>query len=149
MDRCAAIRDDLPLLAQGVLEPVRAREITQHLQTCADCRDEQALVALLRAPLAVPVGLRERAVRAVGSAPAAGAGRPWRTAVAAAVAVLAIGTGALLLAQSQDDPAVLETGHAAAEFGWATRSDPLLHGGVGLEALTDQELESLLAEMQS
>ncbi len=148
MDRCDAIRDDLPLLAQGVLEPVRAQQIEQHLQTCADCRDEHALVALLRAPLVAPAGLGERTLRATGSTSAPGNVRPWRTAVAAAVAVLAIGTGALLLTRSQDDYALLENGDAAA-FGWATRSDPVLHGGVGLEALTDDELELLLAEMQS
>lgn len=148
MDRCDAIRDDLPLLAQGVLEPVRAQQIEQHLQTCADCRDEHALVALLRAPLVAPAGLAERTLRATGSTSAPGNVRPWRTAVAAAVAVLAIGTGALLLTRSQDDYALLENGDAAA-FGWATRSDPVLHGGVGLEALTDDELELLLAEMQS
>jgi anti-sigma factor RsiW len=150
MDPCDAIRDDLPLYAAGALDDERARQIAQHLRTCAECRHEQHLIALLRAPIGAPAGLQDRVRRAVGAAPAARARQPWRTALAAAVAVLVIGAGALVLDGRRGSPASLEPMNMdAAALGWAARMDPVLHGGVGLEALTDEELELLLVEMQS
>lgn len=149
MDRCDAIRDDLPLLAAGVLDADRARQVEQHLQVCEECGEEQSLIVLLRSPIAVPADLEGRLRNAVGRASAPSAVRRWRTAAAAAVAVIVVGASGLLVAQRRNELAVDITGSDAAVLGWAARVDPVLHGGIGLDALTDEELELLLAEMQT
>ncbi len=158
-ERCDAIRDSLPLYAAGTLDREATLRIEQHLHGCAECRDEQALIALLRVPLAAPAGLDARVRRAVAAgttlADASGwrfghAVTPaWRTAIAAALAVVAIGSGGLLLSRNEAAGPIAANGLESVDLGWAARTDPVLHGGPGLESLSDEELLLLLEEMQS
>ena len=150
---CESMRDDMPLLAAGVLDDARAREVTQHVAACVSCRAERDLVELLRTAPVTPPGLESRVLRAA----AVPAPPPrWRVgALAAAAALVAViaGSAVLLQSRSADAPDVVAVGSdpnvEAAELSWAARTDPLLHGGPGLAALSDEELELLLQEMES
>jgi predicted anti-sigma-YlaC factor YlaD len=147
---CESVRDDLPLLAAGTLPDVRARQIEAHLESCAACRAERALIGLLRTPLAAPMGLEARVRRVVATAPAAD--RHGLRTFAAAAAVASVIAGGVLALQwvGADAPDTVATQTAGdVELGWAARIDPLLDGGPGLQALSDEELELLLEEMQS
>ena len=150
---CESVRDDVPLLAAGMLDDARAREVTRHVAECASCRAESDLVALLRTAPVAPVGLESRVLRAV----AVPAPPPrWRVgALAAAAGLVAVigGSAVLLQSRSADAPeavaAASQPDAEAAELSWAARTDPLLHGGPGLAALSDEELELLLQELES
>ncbi len=147
-DGCSAFRDDLPLHAAGALDGERMRDVERHLQACAECRAESELIALLRTPLAAPTGLAARIGGAVAAAPAIGAPRYLRLAVAAGIAALAL-TATVLVSQRAEQEVDGGTAGELVELGWAARMDPVLHGGPGIDALSDEELELLLEEMQS
>lgn len=148
MSGCDSIRDDLPHYAAAVLESDRMRTVERHLQECADCRAEHELLVVLRTPLQAPAGLEARVRHAVAAAPARRRRIHGRAVLAAGIAAAAV-TGTLLVTRDTDDPVVAATGVDPVGLGWATRTDPLLHGGPGLEQLSDEELEQLLEEMQS
>ena len=60
---CDTMRDLLPAFVRGELLPHETACADYHLRGCADCREEQALVALMQDVLApVPAGLEARVV---------------------------------------------------------------------------------------
>ena len=148
---CHAVRDDLAVYAAGTLPAVRAQEIEDHLDSCAECRTEHALIMLLRTPHAVPSELAGRVRRAAAlPVPADHSQRRVLTAAAVAATILGGAIVALQLTNSAPETAAAPAVEAAAsELGWAARTDPLLHDGPGLSALSDEELAVLLEEMQS
>jgi predicted anti-sigma-YlaC factor YlaD len=97
-DPCAAVRDQLPELALGVLTGSARADVVEHLATCRQCRteldelsgtaDALSLLAPEREP---PASFASRAVAAIDDARRSGR-RRWRTrmvvALAAAAAIL-------------------------------------------------------------
>lgn len=150
---CESVRDDVPLLAAGMLDDARAREVTLHVAECASCRAESDLVALLRTVSVAAVGLESRVLRAIAIPAPPPRWRVGALAAAAGLVALIGGSAVLLQSRSADGPDVVAVGFEpeleAAELSWAARTDPLLHGGPGLAALSDEELELLLQEMES
>ena len=147
---CEHLRDDLPLHAAGRLAHPAVQRVEAHLQECAACRAEHALVLALRAPLPAPAELHARVRRASIVTPRR-VPTFARFALAAGLVTIIAG-GALVLARP-DGPGRAATNpvdaDGASELGWAARMDPLLDGGPGLAALSVEELELLLEEMQS
>jgi hypothetical protein len=82
--------------------------------------------------------------------------QPARLALAATVAAALLGGSLILdragLLQRTTDPAramvSLDEGDASA-LSWAAAEDPLLHGSFALQQLSVEELELLLAELES
>jgi hypothetical protein len=152
---CDGMRELLPLLAGGRLDDVRTRAVTDHLLACASCAQELAVlrgVAALRPE--APAGLETRIGAALRQAPARGrfpdrfmALRRAPLAAAATFAVALLG-GALLYERMGG--ADTERGEPAldATLVWAGGADdPLVQGAATLAELTDEELETLLAEL--
>lgn len=147
---CERAREAIPDLVAERLEAEARIEAEAHLGTCADCREEAELVALLVASRPeVPAGLSRRideAVRVRGGA----VRRPWWGLAAAAVAVLALGIG---VASRQGGPTselpayVADTGSESENL-WLS-DDGLIAGAPALDALSDDALVQLLDEMSS
>ncbi|HSJ09130.1 MAG TPA: zf-HC2 domain-containing protein [Longimicrobiales bacterium] len=153
---CDSIRDQLPLLALGRLPADEASTVRSHAEACAECRAELDVVVMLQGALApVPVGLEARVIGAVRRVAPSRRWNPARLAMAATLAAAVIGgtviferSGYLPGAESQLSRTIsLETGESA--MSWDTDADPLLHGGSTLEGLSVEELELILAELES
>jgi anti-sigma factor RsiW len=145
---CERAREAIPGLVAGRLEAQARTEVEAHLGTCADCREEAELAALLvasRPP--VPAGLARRidqAVRAHGGA----SRRPWWGLAAAAVAVLALGIGVASRqsGSTTEPPAYLAD--TETENLWLS-DDGLIAGAPALDALSEDALVQLLDELSS
>jgi anti-sigma factor RsiW len=101
---CKLVRAHLDAYVDGELEPTPVIEFEQHLDGCADCRNELALVRLAQQGLgALPVPaasleLRSRIAGALDGADKASEPRPLRaswTGMLAAAAAVVLGLGAL------------------------------------------------------
>jgi hypothetical protein len=151
---CSDVRDLLPLAARGQLLPHEAGQVDEHVVSCAECLLEQRLVGLLLGTAAsLPGGLEARVLLAVrGSAAAASRFTHRRVALAAVLAAAVIGgslalgrggawmgAGAGVLAADEQNPAV----------SWAVAFDPLFQGASALQQLSVEELELILAELDS
>ena len=91
---CERAREAIPDFVAGRLPAEVRAAIEVHLGTCAECREEAELVALLTASRpAVPPGLARRIEAAVRVVPSGAVRRPWWGLAAAAVAALALGIG--------------------------------------------------------
>ena len=105
---CLEVRDRLPELALGILDPEDRDEAERHLRWCAGCRKESedlslgsATIGFALDPAPPPDGLDDRVVEGVAAAAGRGAGvRRVKTAaasiVAAMVAVSGLGWGAVM-----------------------------------------------------
>jgi Putative zinc-finger len=148
---CDMIRDRMPGLETGGLDAAEALQVERHLEACAACADERAVVELVRAAAPEPPpGLEARIRRAAGSG-AAAAARPRSVpsfAVAAGV-VFVLLTGSLLmrtgLVPGGDEASRIDE----VTLGWPHVSDPILRTVPVLSELSVEELESLLAELES
>lgn len=155
---CEGASDLLPLLVRSELRGEEEAAVEAHVAMCTACAQEAEVVGLVyRAQAEVPVGLEPRVLAAVrGRAPA----RRWvpaRWAMAATVAAAVVG-GSMVFdrfmprsgGQMGAVPGFLELEAAEATvLSWAAAEDPLLHGGSGLHTLSLEELEILLAELES
>lgn len=156
MNRCDWTRDSLPGYVRGELADPATAVLTQHLAGCEECAADERVVRLLQASLDVPPGLEGRVlmhVRRPVAAPRWYA--PRRLAMAATIAGALL--GGLAFIERYGDPATTPDltmdadGHLVS---WAAAEDPLLHGPsfimeYELPQLTDEELEQLLAELDS
>ncbi|CAN5839089.1 hypothetical protein BH23GEM9_BH23GEM9_03290 [soil metagenome] len=153
---CDLTRDLIPLLIRGQLLPHDAAGAEQHLELCAECAAEAALVRTLAAAApAVPGGLEARVLLAVRRPAARTWAAPSRLAMAATVAAAVLG-GSVVFERwsSQTGP---ESGVGALVFddnipqvmSWSVTQDPLLHGGSTLTQLSVEELELILQELDS
>ncbi|MGH7506776.1 MAG: anti-sigma factor family protein, partial [Longimicrobiales bacterium] len=135
----------------GLLDAAEAREVDAHLARCADCATERDLVAALRSTAQrPPAGLDRRIVRAI-SVPPARTARSWvRPLAIAAVAAFAVITGSLIV-RSGTDVSDVPVGDMAASVApaWPSVQDPILRVTPVLHDLSVEELESLLAELES
>jgi hypothetical protein len=151
---CESVRDLLPLLNRGQLLSHEASAVELHLLGCADCREEESLVRLLAQTVpAVPAGLEPRVLLAVRR-PMPRRWAPTRLAMAATVAAAVLG-GVLVLQRAGYDitpdvaPGMLVFDDTTPAFSWAFSDDPVLHGAGSLHELSVEELELVLAELDS
>jgi predicted anti-sigma-YlaC factor YlaD len=151
---CYATRDVLPLVYRQECSSGEAAAVAAHLELCEDCRRDGDLIAVLSTSQpAVPPELEARVVAALGRG-----GRRWapvRLAAAATVAAAILG-GILVFERfgldpvSRSTPATIGFDDSGAPLvSWAVTHDPLLHSGTGLHELTVEELELVLAELES
>lgn len=164
-NRCEIVTDRLPEYELGVLDEEYAAAVRRHLSECAACAVEHGLIAKLRQHRPAPgEALMERIVtESLGRAPSQHSGsavfresyrwsRQW-TGLAATVAMALLG-GTLLLNQLNlpaeiraPNPPVVETEPAGAA--WFGVDAALVSGAASLQDLTVEELEQLLAEVDS
>lgn len=138
---CEAVRDLLPSLTRGEILPHDATLVELHLETCAECSAQAAIVRVLQATLApVPDGLEDRVLAAVRRHTLR-RGRPARLAMAATLAAAIM--GAALVYERVSPRADLDIEAVS----WAAAQDPLLHGGSELHDLSVEQLELLLEEL--
>jgi len=147
---CTQIRDILPERVSGQTLPA----VDEHLSACAECRAEAELIVVLRAAAPVAAPALAAAVReAVHRRPAPRRRfHPRRLAFAATLAGAVIG-GTLLveavnLRRGPRAPSAATAGAESDGF-LPVLEDPALTGGSVLPDLTEAELESLLARMES
>jgi hypothetical protein len=150
---CEDVRDRLPDFEARRLDDIAAAHSQAHLDACRACRDELELVRLLReaAPAPAPATLEARVLQTLG--------RPrrrfWNAPVMAAAAsiMVALVGGSLLIRAGAGplriDVEAMVAAEALGGFNWAQPGDPLLLMSPGLHALSDDELEALLKEMES
>jgi len=145
---CERAREAIPDLVAGRLDTQARSEVEAHLGTCADCREEADLVALLVASRPeVPAGLSRRideAVRVRGGA----VRRPWWGLAAAAVAVLALGIGVASRQGGLTSELPAYVADTETEDLWLS-DDGLIAGAPALDALSDDALVQLLDEMST
>lgn len=148
---CDTVRDRLPGLATGEVTADEAFTVERHLAACAECAGERDVLTLLRSGMPeVPAGLEARIARAVRvGTPVKARTRPVPSyAVAAGLACVVL-TGSLLLRNGlsplADRP---ESIGSEVSMGWPT-VDPILRAAPVLTDLTVEQLESLLAELES
>ena len=151
---CDTMRDVLPAFVRGELLPHETACADYHLQACADCREEQALVALMQEVLVpVPAGLEARVVMAVRATPRIAPQRwvPARLAMAATLAAALLGGSVIFnrLYMEQQPAETTAASDPTEDLSWAAAELPMLHGGADLADLTVEELERLLAELES
>lgn len=164
------IIDSLPDLLHGRLGEVDKATLTAHVESCASCRAELALLREVRATAPLPPQIDVD--RVVGSLPVrsiivpdplrkpavSGVNSPlWKLAAAIAIAI----SGGLLV---QDRGAVADApgssivvsstpiavdGVTPAESAPVTNSDGSLSLVAGIHELTDDQIESLLVELDA
>lgn len=154
---CDTVRDLVPAFVRASLLPHEEAATEAHLEGCAECRHEVAIVRLIHAtqPI-VPAGLEARVLLAVRRPVAPRRWAPGRLAMAATVATALLG-GTLALQRAgvipfpADNAASFGTVDASvvSALGWAAAEDPLLHGASAVPQLSVEELEILLAELDS
>lgn len=99
--RNGEMRDLLPDLLHGRLAPARRVEVEAHVASCADCREELALLGLVRGAMRVPA-MDVKAIVAALPAYRAPVQRPWGgLRAAAAVAAIAVGGATWAIATNE------------------------------------------------
>ena len=160
---CDEVLARLPELAHGRGES-EAREVFEHLGSCANCQEEWEIVSLLveAGPAPVPSGLEARLAAAVrADAERSGDGRSvrrtrsvptWRLAAAAGI-ILAIATPVLVDRMSDRPIGILDEMEVTAALGdrlpspWLDDEEGIVAGAPVLDGLSDEALEQLLEEM--
>jgi predicted anti-sigma-YlaC factor YlaD len=139
------IRDLLPDWVNGSLDRDAAADVSEHLTTCAVCRDEADLLGRLRVVLSPEpaIDIRRVAERVVERTSTRGGGaargKSWRAMVGGLAIAASVVFGALLI-QSGDDP------DAVSDFRAANAELPVAGGLSGLE---EEQLEALLARLDA
>jgi len=153
---CATMRELMPAYVRNELLPHEAAAAASHVGACASCAGEASVVALVySARTPVPAGLEARVLLAVRRPVSRRLWLPSRLAAAATVAAAVLG-GSLVLQRAgvfqspEPAPAVVTLDATdASSVSWAAAEDPLLHGSSDLQDLSVEELELLLAELDS
>jgi len=151
---CERVRDALPDRLAGRLGASADALVARHLASCEDCRAEASLLERIGEPVPVPFGLETRVLAAVRS------GRrsvlplrfpATRHFAMAATVVFALVTASLLARRGESTPGEdsfwSDTPDDAALI-WSAYDDPLVPGAAGLSALSEEELEQVLREME-
>ena len=143
---CEGAREAIPGYVVGGLSPAARTEVRAHLDTCAECREEAELVALLSASRPeVPTALAGR-IQSALERRGRWVLRPWWGLAAAALAAVALGIG---VTSRRQGPGVEVPAYVAGvdEEGLWLSDDGLIAGAPALDGLSDDALEQLLAEM--
>jgi anti-sigma factor RsiW len=153
---CDTVQDQLPAYVRNELLPPEAAAVASHVGVCGNCAAEASVVGLVyAAQTPVPTGLEARVLLAVRRPASRRLWPSLRLAAAAAVASMIVGGSLLmqrvvLLDSSDAAPAVVtRDANDASTFSWAAAENPLLHGSSALQQLSVEELELLLAELES
>lgn len=94
------MRDLLPDLLHDRLSPARRAEVEAHVASCADCRDELELLAVMRGTLRAAPAVDVASIVAALPARQASVRRTWGGwRAAAAVAAIAVGGASLVIAR--------------------------------------------------
>lgn len=169
------MRDLLPGYAHGALSATERASVAAHLAACAACAAELELIEAASRAFSTPVVDVDRIVRALPPAPRAATrgaslGMAWRAA--AAIAIVAIGAlsvitlrGVIDTAPRRDTAApapapgtAIASSSRAAPAGAAAvaapaaapgRAAPGISFGGGLSDLSDDQLDTLLGELDS
>ena len=147
---CDTITDLLPDRLVDRIGELERLAVDEHLRGCAECRAHRALLIAVRdsgAP--VPAGLHERVVQAVAARPARRSWTPAHFAVAATIVFALLGGGVFLAGDGGPDRPGADGDPGVATVPASSFDDPLLHGGPGLGRLSIDELQILLAELDS
>lgn len=149
---CEQVREHLPEWVSGSGRP----GIDEHLAGCTECRAEAELLsAIRRAAPTAPPGLEARVLAATTARPVRRAWRNTRQLAIAATVVGAVIGGSLLLQVvggadgGAPGSSSSTTGTVAGDPLLPVLEDPVVNGGSLLPSLTEAELESLLARMES
>ena len=153
---CEELLDRLPDWAAGRLPEAEAAGVAAHVQRCAGCAGEVAVLeALLTSgPPPVPAGLAEQIVRAArrpvaeDALPSTGRSR-WISWALPAAAVLALALGTTLFQGRNGNDAASRLGEFPVEEGtgvW-TADEGAVAGAPLLEGLSDEALAMLLEEL--
>jgi hypothetical protein len=151
---CDRVRDALPDRLAGRLDDTAVSRISAHLARCEDCRGEASLLEHVHEPVPVPFGLETRVLSAVRSRrPSV---LPFRFPAArhfamAATVVFALVTASLLATRGESGPADDSFWTDAVDDAglvWSAYDDPLVPGAAGLSALSVDELEQVLKELE-
>jgi hypothetical protein len=151
---CDAVRDALPLLVREPNTSLETAAVAGHLARCEQCRTELEIVRLVHGLAEeVPAGLTSRVLEAVRLRSTRRLA-PTRLAVAATLAAAVLG-GSLVLDRWGYEVAPAPNGAALvfddnlAVVSWNVSDDPLLQSGPTLQQLSVDELEIILAELDS
>jgi predicted anti-sigma-YlaC factor YlaD len=154
---CDTMRELLPAYVRNELLPHEKPAAASHLDVCASCAAEATVLRLVHdAQPTVPPELEARVLLAVRRPAQRALWQPARLALAATVAAAVLGGSLIVdrtgLLRRTTDPSramgSLDEGDASA-LSWAAAEDPLLHGSFALQQLSVEELELLLAELES
>ena len=145
---CDRVRELLADRDRDGVVPWGKAQVDAHLDACEACRADAEVVRMVRADaITLPAGLEERVVMAVRRPSPRRRWMPSHLALAASV-VFALLAGGLLLRDpdmTNDAPPI---GDVAIDVG-PVIDQPLLQGAPSLADLSVDELESLLAELDS
>jgi predicted anti-sigma-YlaC factor YlaD len=149
------IRELLPEYLNGMPSAARRAAVESHLAACEDCRDEMAMLQLVREAYAPTPTVNVAAiVSALPKRSRRPAMRSWRQSqvfqVAAAVSFIALGGISLAVARSffDGDPALV----AVDTMGTATPGSelmPAISFSGGVSDLEDEDIEALLTALES
>jgi anti-sigma factor RsiW len=160
---CAELRDHLPDLLLGALDPGTKGEVEAHLSACPECREElELLEAVLRARPEVPAGLeatiqaRVQAEFGTDDQKVAGSIRPRiPTSALPAAAVVILSLGVALIWNQMTTPGteveqepiqvVLAEEPLPEAYLW---DDGIVAGAPVFDGLTEEDLLVLLEEME-
>lgn len=149
------IRELLPEYLNGMRSAARRAEVESHLATCEDCREELAMLQLVREVYAPTPAVNVAAiVSALPKRSRRPAMRSWRQSqvfqVAAAVSFIALGGISLAVARSffNGEPTVvavdtLRTATAGSEV------MPAISFSGGVSDLEDEDIEALLTALET
>ena len=146
---CEQIIDMLPERAADVLPATVALAVDEHVRTCASCAAELALIRALRVTAPVPNAVQlDRVRHAVRSRKPNSSWGVRELAIAATIAVVLIG-GALVVEQAKNSAAVASAPTTTVDTEVVTVTDDALLRGGAVSKLNEEQLEALLAEMDS
>lgn len=146
---CDRVRESIPDFVGGSLDAEERGAVAAHLELCAECREEAALVELLLASKeSAPPELADRIHAAVRRRPIVSSTRPWWGLAAAAIAAVALGIGvnARRGTETLEVPGYVAVGEAGDV--WLS-DDGLIAGAPALDGLSEEALASLLEEMSA
>ena len=146
---CADLADRLPDWVAGRLPADQARQVAEHVGTCADCAAQAATVhAVLAARAPVPADLAARTLAALRNAePIPGRWtRRWTSWAGSAAAVLVLAVGTFVL-RAGDTGEPLDPGPVAVDESVWIADDGIVAGAPVLDELSEDALAALLEEM--
>ncbi len=176
---CDRVRDLLPELHHGDLSSAVRHEVDAHLSSCGECREILDFLRRVErerpeAPASALKAARAAAAREFAERPLYSGPEPvdegvvplntfrdrprWLSELrwslpAAAILVIALGTSVIWFGDGGPQTGVLDSVEATESdvdgYAFYMGEDPVIAGGVVLEELSDDELQTLLEELES
>ena len=152
------IRELLPEYLSGALSDARRREVSRHVESCAECAEELALLQLVREAYTetAPAVNVSAIVSALPKKAARPGVRSWRRTqafqIAAAVSFIALGGISLAVARSffNNGTTVAQIDTTVAPNSTAVSGEaPAISFAGGVSDLGDEDLEALLSALEN